>query len=158
MNQSVTAIRASYAALSRDSDALVRTFYDTLFSNHPSMRMMFPADMSRQREHLAAALAMLIRNLDSFDALRPSLMDLGARHVAFGVVPEHYPAVRDAMLGAIEACSRPPLTPEVREAWLQLISRVCSVMLQGAATAALAQAQDMYPLRGGQPRGSSRPG
>ncbi len=158
MNPTLSAVRASYATLAPHSDELVRRFYDNLFAAHPSMRRMFPADMGRQREHLAAALAMLVRNLDSLEALEPTLMDLGARHVAFGVIPEHYPPVRDALLSAVEASARPPLTPETREAWRQVINRVCAVMLQGAAAAALTVAQDLSPFRGREARAfQSRP-
>ena len=156
MNPNLAAIRASFTALSRRQDELVQRFYETLFRKHPYMRRMFPADMSRQREHLAAALSLLIRNLDSIEALRPSLMDLGARHVAFGVVPDHYPPVRDALLEAIEHVSGPTMTPDLRDAWQNLLNKVCSIMLQGAATAALAMAQEMAPMRAPETRVASR--
>jgi hemoglobin-like flavoprotein len=156
MNPSLAAIRASFTAISRRQDELARRFYDNLFRTHPQMRRMFPEDMARQREHLAAALSLLIRNLDSIEALRPSLMDLGARHVAFGVVPGHYPPVRDALLEAIEHVTGPTMTPDLRDAWRNLINKVCSIMLQGVATAALAMAQEMAPMRTPETRVASR--
>lgn len=150
MNPNVAAIRASFTTLSRRQHELVRRFYQILFEARPDLRRMFPDDMSRQQEHLSAALSLLIRNADSLEALRPSLMDLGARHVAFGVTPEHYPPVRDALVSAIAEVGGTSMTTELLEAWRGLINRVCAVMLQGAATAALAMAQNLAPMRGSE--------
>jgi hemoglobin-like flavoprotein len=146
MNASAAAtVRASFAALAPKLPLLVERFYATLFSAHPELRVMFPQDMARQRDHLAAAFAVLVRNVDSLQAMEESLMGLGARHVAFGTLPEHYPMVRDALLESIAAAAQPAWTPQMEEAWRAALNAVCAVMLRGAAMAAIAVAQKMSP-------------
>jgi hemoglobin-like flavoprotein len=146
MNPSAAAtVRASFGAIAPRLPELVERFYAGLFNANPELRKMFPPDMGRQRDHLAAALAVLVRNVDNLEELEESLMGLGARHVAFGALPEHYPAVRDALLEAVRDVAQPAWTPQVEEAWRKVLNAVCATMLKGAAVAAIAEAQKMSP-------------
>ena len=144
MNPAPT-VRASFATLAPRLGEVVARFYDALFDADPALRAKFPADMRRQREHLAAAVAVIVRNLESLDGLEESLMDLGARHVAFGVVPEHYPVFRDAMLQALARVSGDGWNPLVEDAWRRTLERICAMMLKGAAAAAIRMAQTLCP-------------
>jgi nitric oxide dioxygenase len=134
MNQSVaTRIRASFHAVAPKLDALVSDFYDRLFARAPHLRAIFPADMSIQKYHLAAALALIARNIDCLDALEDSLMGLGAQHVRFGAKPEHYPMVRDALLEALAEQCGPHWTDQLRRDWTDAINAISAVMVKGAA-------------------------
>jgi hypothetical protein len=42
---------------------------------------------------LLGALVLLRKSLRDLDAIAPKLRELGARHVAYGARPEHYPVV-----------------------------------------------------------------
>jgi len=138
-------IRASYEAISPRLDRVVERFYSELFRRRPEVRRIFPTDMARQKEHLAAALAMLFRNLENMEGLEPSLMSLGAQHVAFGALPEHYPVVRDCLLAAVAEVAAPAWSSQLEDAWREAFNRVCSAMLKGAAASALAMAHAMSP-------------
>src|SRR5262249_954935 len=109
-------------------DQLVDAFYSRLFSANPQVRAMFPADMSRQKDHLAAALAILLRNLDTLDALDNSLQLLGAQHKALGVTPAHYNAFTEAMLFALRQTAHPPWSTQLESAWRATITRIASAM------------------------------
>src|SRR3954463_12036758 len=94
-------IQQSYLAIAPQVDRLTQTFYDRLFAQHPETRALFRNDMGSQRQHLAAALALIIRNLRMLDALEQPLGELGALHARAGVRPEHYPVAQDAMIAAL---------------------------------------------------------
>jgi hemoglobin-like flavoprotein len=131
--ETVAKLQNHYAAVSGRSEALVERFYSTIFAKHPELRGMFPADMARQREHLATALAVIARNYAQLELLEEPLMEMGARHLAYGARPEHYGIIRDAMLEAL-AWVQPELwTADVAEAWRTAIERVSISMLRGAA-------------------------
>src|SRR5436305_9177366 len=84
-------IQQSYQLLIPQIAELTERFYARLFADHPETRRLFTRDMAAQRRHLAAALALVVRNLKMLDALEQPLRELGAHHAAMGVRPEHYP-------------------------------------------------------------------
>jgi hemoglobin-like flavoprotein len=129
-------VRESYLGLAPRADALVDRFFLHLFSGRPELRAMFPPDMTRLRVHLAASLAVIFRNIDCLGALEEPLMQLGARHAAAGVRPEHYPIIRDAMLAAIAETASPAWGHQLSADWHEALSRVSALILAGAAAAA----------------------
>lgn len=144
MNPSaVERIQISFQAIAPRLDLLVAGFYDRLFTRNPQLRAIFPADMQRQKYHLAAALALIVRNIDCLHALETSLMGLGVQHVRFGARPEHYPLVREALLDSLEEQCGILWTRELRADWLEAINQISSVMLEGAAKAAADAARSM---------------
>ena len=144
MNQAAsTRVRTSFHAIAPRLDRLVSGFYDRLFTRAPQVRAFFPADMSAQKYHLAAALALIMRNIDCLDALEDSLMGLGAQHVRFGARPEHYPIVRDSLLDSLEEQAGALWTEQLRADWSDAINAVSAMMLKGAAHAATRIADSM---------------
>lgn len=114
----------------------VELFYARLFERYPSVRAMFPDDMSRQRGHLMATIALVAKNADRLDTLEEPLMQLGAHHASFGTRPEHYPLVRDGVIEALRDAAPQAWSVEIEAAWLLALNRVAELMLQGAARAA----------------------
>ena len=60
---------------------------------------------------------------------------MGARHVNYGAKPEHYPVVRDEMLGAIKDVAGPVWTPAIHAVWTDALNAVAAVMIRGAEQA-----------------------
>lgn len=114
----------------------VAHFYDALFERHPSVRGLFPADMTRQRGHLLATVALVAKNADRLDTLEEPLMDLGAHHASIGAMAEHYPLVLEGLLESLREADPAAWTREVEGAWRAALSRVAELMLMGAARAA----------------------
>jgi nitric oxide dioxygenase len=153
-------VRESYLGFAPKLDALVRAFYSRLFAEQPGLRSMFPASLERQRVHLAASLALLFRNIDCLDTLERPLMELGAQHATWGVRPEHYPMVRDALLWAIEETARPAWGHQLRDDWRLALGRISALMLKGAAAAATEHAptvvtRPLEPRTAAGPRGGA---
>ncbi len=130
-------ISSTFPAISPQIPALAVVFYDELFKRAPGVRAIFPNDMTRQKQHLATAVAIVGRNIDALDAIERPLMEMGERHVSYGAAPEHYPVVRDTLLEAMAQVYGPALTPELREAWFAALNEVAAIMLRGAALAAI---------------------
>jgi hemoglobin-like flavoprotein len=135
--ESARRVAASFDRIAPRLDAMVEGFYRRLFERAPQVRALFSKDMTRQREHLAASLAIIARNTIHLDILREPLMELGVQHIVFGARPEHYPIVRDAMLDAIGEAMGPAWTDQLRGDWLAALNDVVALMLRGAVTTAI---------------------
>lgn len=135
-HDSIQRIRASYLQIADRVPAMIERFYALLFQRLPAARPLFPDDMTRQRQHLLAALATVARNLDRTTALELPLRELGARHVAYGTRPEHYPVVRDALLAALAETAAEAWSPELDADWREALDQVAAAMLRGVPTVA----------------------
>jgi hemoglobin-like flavoprotein len=91
MHLDIDALETSFDLLAPRGEELVETFYDRLFTRAPGVRPLFGTDLRRQRAMLLHALVMVRKSLRDLEAILPALHELGARHVAYGARPEHYP-------------------------------------------------------------------
>ncbi len=107
-------------------------FYGRLFVLDPSLRRLFSGDMAEQGDKLMKTLQVAVNGLGNLDSLVPILENLGHRHVAYGVEPEHYNTVGQALIWTLERGLGDDFTPEVKEAWVTVYGVVSDVMLNGA--------------------------
>ena len=128
-------IRASFAALTPQLGAVCATFYDRLFDVAPEVRRLFAPDMTRQRGHFEAALALLLRNVTMLDVLGPSLMALGAEHVSYGTRAEHYDVARQCLIYAIRQHAGDAWSDQLERDWHDAVTALMQPMLHGAALA-----------------------
>ena len=111
---------------------LATTFYARLFEAHPSLRAMFPADMSGQAKKLMDTLTWVATNLPQRDTVLPALAELGKRHVNYGVKPEHYPIVASALSDAMKEVGGAAFGPEAQAAWRTALQLICDHMLHSS--------------------------
>jgi methyl-accepting chemotaxis protein len=76
----------------------------------------------------------------SFDLVAPRGDELGARHVAYGAEPEHYPVVGEVLLAAMADIAGSAWCPRYEQAWADAFAIVAGAMLEGAETAKLESA------------------
>ncbi len=126
-------VQSSYEQLGDRGDALPTAFYRALFSLAPELRRVFPEDMTSLKGHFDAALALVVRNLDTIGAIEPALRDLGAQHVHWGARPEDYVVARDALMTALGELSGDRWTAELERDWRAAVTLISVTMLQGAA-------------------------
>jgi hemoglobin-like flavoprotein len=129
---SLRRINISYGLLAGQIGTLTRSFYDRLFEAMPHVRPLFRLDIDLQSQHLAAALALIVRNLRDFDLLEEPLMDLGAGHARVGVRPEHYPVLCRTMIATLRDGSGSAWSAELEADWTELLARVSRIMMNGA--------------------------
>ena len=134
MTLQIELLETSFQAIAPCGEAFVKTFYERLFTHFPQTRAFFAStDMKEQRKKLLGALALVIQNLRKPEVLTSALHGLGQRHVAYGVLPEHYPIVGAVLLGTFEDFLGERWTPAYHDAWAQAYEAVCSIMLEGAS-------------------------
>lgn len=122
----------SFEAIKPEGEQLVDRFYRILFERAPQVRSFFPDDMAGQKKKLLAALAFTVANLRKPDQLVEALHALGARHVGYGTVDDHYPIVRDCLLQAMSETAGDLWTTQLAEDWKTALDFVSSVMIEGS--------------------------
>jgi hypothetical protein len=78
---------------------------------------------------LDAAVGMLGPDLEP---VTQALEDLGRRHVAYGVIPDHYHIFGQALLHTLETSLGDAWTPSVQEGWTGIHAFVSTTMIRGA--------------------------
>ena len=126
----IALIRQSWVKVQPVSEQAARIFYDRLFEIAPELRALYRGDLRQQGEKLMVMLSVVIHGLERLDTLA-SVQDLGARHARYGVRPEHYDAVGEALLWTLERGLSASFTGEVKEAWLAFYRRLASRMQAG---------------------------
>lgn len=134
MSLNVELLEQSFAAVAPKGEQLVDTFYRRLFNDYPSVKPMFEkVEMSRQKLMLLASLKLVVDNLRKPDVLMEALESMGARHVGYGTLPDHYPAVGATLLASLEEVAGDLWNTNLENAWADAYGVVSETMLAGAA-------------------------
>ncbi|NEO85458.1 MAG: HAMP domain-containing protein [Spirulina sp. SIO3F2] len=109
-------------------------FYTTLFTTSPQLQKLFyHTDMKQQQTKFWQSLELIVESLRNPKLLRLSLQGLGAMHVRYGVLPEHYPMMGEALLKALASGLGQAWTEETQQAWAEAFETVSLLMIAGAA-------------------------
>ncbi len=122
-------VAASMATLGSPG-VLVADFYGRLFAGHPYLRPLFPPDMEGQHAKLAAALHLVVANLERPAVLSATLADLGRRHQGYGATRGHYVCVREALLAALAHALGPAFDAPTGAAWGRALDLLIGAMTQ----------------------------
>jgi hemoglobin-like flavoprotein len=125
-------VQDSFAKVAPISEQAAVLFYGRLFEVAPSVRAMFPDDMTEQRKKLMATLALVVGGLSNLEAVLPAASALAKRHVSYGAKPEHYPVVGGALLWTLEKGLGDAWTPDVANAWTPAYGTLSGYMIQEA--------------------------
>lgn len=117
-------VRATLPLIGANIDAITRTFYATLFEQHPALRRdLFnrgnQAQGSQQRA-LAASIATFAGYLVDPELPHPTalLARIGHKHASLGITADQYQVVHDNLFAAIvEVLGADVVTAPVAEAW-----------------------------------------
>jgi EAL domain-containing protein (putative c-di-GMP-specific phosphodiesterase class I)/hemoglobin-like flavoprotein len=139
-------VRASFSTIVPIQDAVASLFYNRLFVMAPALRFLFSDDLGEQRRLLMKLLTMCIGRLDDFSAVAPAIRELGARHVGYGVMPQHYAIVGEALLWALARGLGIAFEPELRAAWAKVFELLAETMQAGANAASRFDPSDLRPL------------
>ncbi|HET8949067.1 MAG TPA: globin domain-containing protein [Solirubrobacteraceae bacterium] len=138
MSLDLEALETSFDIVAPRGDDLMDVFYARLFDAAPAVRPLFAGtDLRRQKAMLLSALVLVRKSLRDLDAIVPTLHKLGARHVAYGARPEHYPVVATVLIASMAEVAGPAWSPDHERAWAAALDVVAGAMLAGAAAAEL---------------------
>ena len=126
-------LEQSFEQVKPQAEAFVNSFYDNLFTDYPAAKPLFEhTNMAKQKQMLLGALVMVVENLRKPEVLSESLKGLGARHVKYGALPEHYPLVGNSLLKTFEQYLDTNWTQQVKQAWVDAYGAITALMLEGA--------------------------
>ena len=133
MSLQVEILESSFEKIKPQANEFVDSFYDNLFTANPEAKPLFAnTDMAGQKKKLLGSLVLVVENLRNPEALSDALKGLGARHVKYGALPEHYPLVGGALLTTFEQYLKGDWTAEVKQAWVDAYGAITEIMLDGA--------------------------
>ena len=116
-------------------------FYAELFAIDPSLRTMFRGSMPEQHRKLLSALALVVRSLHTPEKIIGAVEKLAVKHLDYGVQPEHYTYVGNALLRTLKKGLGPEFTPELSDAWVDAFRMLAQVMKKAAYGAAQPKAR-----------------
>jgi hemoglobin-like flavoprotein len=125
-------VQFTFEQLRPRADEAAAMFYERLFEIDPTLRPMFKGNLREQGRKLMSALQMVVGSLYRLDKIVPAIQNLGRRHAAYGVRPEHYQTVAVAVLGMLEKQLGEEFTPEVKAAWVAAYTLVAETMIASA--------------------------
>ena len=125
-------VQESFSKVAPISETAAVLFYDRLFEVAPSVKAMFPADMTEQRKKLMMMLAAVVGGLGNLESILPAASALAKRHVAYGAKPAHYPVVGGALLWTLEQGLGEAWTPDVAAAWTAAYGTLSGYMISEA--------------------------
>jgi nitric oxide dioxygenase len=115
----IAVVKATAPALQQHGVAITTRMYERLFVD-PAIKALFDEAAQKsgeQPKRLAAAIVAFAKNVDNLPALSSAVERMAERHVESKVLPEHYPAVANALLPAIRDVLGEAATDEVLAAW-----------------------------------------
>lgn len=116
----IALVKATVPALQAHGLDIVREMYSRMFQN-PAIRDLFNqshhSGEAPQQRALAMAILAYGSNIENLGALAGAVERIAQKHVGLQILPEHYPYVAEALLGAIKAVLGDAATDEVLAAW-----------------------------------------
>ena len=127
-------IETSFEKLRERGDSVALRFYRNLFRSAPTVRNMFPDDVSKQARKFLQSLNVIVASLSSTDRTTRMLQRLGARHRGYGVESSHYPIVGQALVDTLREELGEEFTEEVEKAWVDAFELISTAMMSSAST------------------------
>ena len=107
-------------------------FYNRLFEIAPQLKHMFRNPMPEQSKKLLAMINYVISKLNKLEDILDEVAKLARRHVSYGVKPDHYTIVGEALLWTLEKGLADNWNSEVKEAWTDCYQILSSAMINAA--------------------------
>ncbi len=122
-------VQKTFKVVAPKAAVLAADFYKRVFEIAPEARALFKGDMTEQGEKLMATLALAVNSLDKLESLMPALEALSHRHVEYGVQPEHYGVVGQALLETLKKHLGAKFDAETKKAWLAVYTLLSTTMI-----------------------------
>jgi len=132
-NKQIDLVKSSWAMVATiDPVTVGGLFYNRLFEIAPQLKPMFRNPMPEQSKKLLAMINYVIIKLDRLQDILDEVAKLAQRHVNYGVKPDDYRVVGDALLWTLEKGLGENWNSEVKEAWTVCYDILSSAMVNAA--------------------------
>lgn len=125
-------VQASFAKVAPIADTAAGLFYGRLFEIAPDVKPLFRADIAEQGRKLMATLGVVVKGLTDLDRILPAAETLAVRHLAYGVTPEHYRPVGEALVWTLGKGLGDDFSDETRDAWIAAYTALSGAMIAAA--------------------------
>ncbi|MBP8000339.1 MAG: hemin receptor [Chloroflexi bacterium] len=136
-SQEIHTLQQSFSLVEPIAETAAGLFYARLFELDPALRPLFKSDLKSQGEKLMSSLKLVVSGLNNPEKIIPAVRNLGQRHANYGVQPEHYTTVGEALLWTLERGLGTAYTPEVAAAWGSAFGLLSGLMQEAASEAVL---------------------
>jgi len=126
----VDLIRESFALLKPDVQTASEVFYERLFEIAPQVRPLFRGDIAGQGMKFMTTLGLIVDDIDNPVVLEPYLRQLAEGHAAYGVKPEHYAPMRQALIETIRETLGERFSAEAEAAWEAAYDHLADAMIR----------------------------
>jgi nitric oxide dioxygenase len=116
----ISVVKATVPALAEHGSEITRTMYEKLFEDDRIRALFNHANQGEggsQVHALSAAILAYAQNIDNLGVVLPVVERIAQKHIGYHILPEHYPFVATALLGAIREVLGAAATDEVITAW-----------------------------------------
>ncbi|MFK7777606.1 MAG: globin domain-containing protein, partial [Gimesia sp.] len=151
MGLNVTALRESFELVAPRADQLAERFYEKLFEDYPDLLRYFTrTDFSEQRGKLIQALVLVLKTLETPDALTKVLHQLGKQHGDMGIQEDDYPPVANTLISVLAEYAEEAWNEDLEETWRQALETVTTTMIEGAKDSSHAKQLQPAAVSGSQ--------
>jgi hemoglobin-like flavoprotein len=129
--QQIQLVKQTWKLL-RDIDPVLLgdVFYRRLFFQYPRFRSLFKGPMEAQYQKFMDTLTLIVARIDRPDTVMPDIDQLAERHEGYGVKPEHYAPVGEALIWTLKTGLGNYWNPDVEAAWLAAYTMLTQAMLE----------------------------
>lgn len=143
--QTIAVVKATVPALQAHGLAVTQRMYERLFRNE-AIRDLFNqahhGQAGSQPRALAGAVLAYAQHIENPAVLAAAIERIAQKHTGLNILPEHYPHVAEALLGALQDVMGDAATPEILAAWGEaywflaevLMGRETQIYAENAAT------------------------
>lgn len=118
--QTVALVKATVPALAEHGSKITAVMYERLLRD-AHIRALFnhanQGESGGQVRALSSAILAYAQNIENLGALVPVVERISQKHIGYHILPEHYPFVATALLGAIKEVLGDAATDEILAAW-----------------------------------------
>lgn len=125
-------VRSTVPVLEKHGTEITTVFYNNMFAEHPELLDIFNETnqkLGRQQTALATTILAAAKHLENLEVLLPQVMQIGHKHRALQIKPEHYPIVGKHLLGAINEVLGEAATDEIITAWAEAYDEISNVFI-----------------------------
>ena len=117
--ETIARVKATVPALAEHGEAITLAMYARLFQDDHIKALFNHANQATgaQPKALAGAILAYAQNIDNLGVVLPVVERIAHKHVGYHILPEHYPFVATALLGAIKDVLGDAATDEILGAW-----------------------------------------
>jgi hemoglobin-like flavoprotein len=129
-SKQVKLVRSSWSLIAAiDPEIVGSLFYNRLFEIAPEVKEMFHRPMPEQSRKLLTILDHVVEKLDALDEIVENIVKLAQRHNGYGVKPEHFAEVGEALIWALGKSLGEKWNDELKEAWTMCYVTLTSTMM-----------------------------